>query len=116
MLQKANTNVIGTKVSQWTRGSLFVGNIFFQRQTAFLKAYTAIFRKMLHKTFILIWAVMGYLHGKINAKEFALVQTEVWAYCQVFDAFNGVSFIPAGGSWGLTHLFVRIKHMLYSIT
>lgn len=83
---------------------------------AFLKAYTAIFRKMLHKTFILIWAVMGYLHGKINAKEFALVQTEVWAYCQVFDAFNGVSFIPAGGSWGLTHLFVRIKHMLYSIT
>lgn len=44
---------------------------------AFLKAYTAIFRKMLHKTCILIWAVMGYLHGKINANEFALVQTEV---------------------------------------
>lgn len=44
MLQKANTNVIGTKVSQWTRGSLFVGNIFFQRQTA-------------------IWSLSESLHG-----------------------------------------------------
>lgn len=43
----------------------------------FLKEYMAIFRKMLHKTCILIWCVMGYLHGKINANEFALFQTEV---------------------------------------
>ena len=44
---------------------------------ALLKAYMAIFRKMLHKTCILIWPVMGYLHVEINANEFALVQTEV---------------------------------------
>lgn len=44
---------------------------------AFLKAYMAIFRKMLHKTCIFMWPVMGYLHGEINANEFALVQTEV---------------------------------------
>lgn len=43
----------------------------------FLKAYVAIFRKMLHKTCILIWPVTGHLHGEINANEFALVQTEV---------------------------------------
>lgn len=41
------------------------------------KAYMAIFRKLLHKTCILIWLVIGYLHGEINANEFALVQTEV---------------------------------------
>lgn len=45
-----------------------------------LKAHTAIFRrkiKTLHKTLILIRPVMGYLHGEVNANEFALVQTEV---------------------------------------
>ena len=65
---------LAQKVPQWTSGSLFVGNIFFQRQSfeAFLKANMAIFRKILHKTCILIWPVMGYLHGEINANSFAL--------------------------------------------
>lgn len=81
MLQKANTNVIGTKTPPMNLCFFVCGKIFSFRDRqpyeAFLKAYTAIFRKMLHKTCILIWPVMGYLHGEINANEFALVQTEV---------------------------------------
>lgn len=92
MLQKANTNVIGTKSPPNELAFLCLWEIFSfkdrQPFEAFLKAYT-IFRKMLHKTCILIWPVMGYLHGKINVNEFALVQTEVRAYCQAFDACNG---------------------------
>ena len=81
MLQKANTNVIGTKSPSMNSGFFVCGNHFSfkarQPFEAFLKAHMAIFRKMLHKTCILIWPVMEYLHGKINANEFALVQTEV---------------------------------------
>lgn len=81
MLQKANTNVIGTKKSPNEPVLLCLWEIFpfkdRQPFESFLKAHTAIFRKMLHKTCILIWPVMQYLHGEINANEFALVQTEV---------------------------------------
>lgn len=82
---------LAQNVPQWTCGSLWKILSFKDRQPFkdFLKAHKAIFRKMLHKTCILIWSVMGYLHGEINANEFALVQKEVWAYCQAFDACNG---------------------------
>lgn len=46
-----------------------------RRFKAPLYAYTAIFRRMLHKPCILICPVMEYLHWEINANEFALVQT-----------------------------------------
>lgn len=72
--------------------------LFKDRQPieAWLKGRNAIFRKMLHKTCILIWSVKGFLHGEINANEFALVQTQVLAYCQAFDACNGfLSYLQA---------------------
>lgn len=78
---------------RWTCGSLFAGKHFLSQDRqpceAFLKTYKAIFSQMLHKPCILIWPVTEYLHGEINANDFALVQTEVWAYCQAFDAGNG---------------------------
>lgn len=81
MLQKANTNVIGTKSPPMNLWFFVCGKYFSfkdrQPFEALLKAYKAIFRKMLHKTCILIWPVMEYLHGEINANEFAFVQTEV---------------------------------------
>lgn len=93
MLQKANTNVIGTKkgTNELVVLCLWEKMSFKDRQPceAFLKAHMAIFRKMLHETCILIRPVMEYLHGEINANGFALVQTEVWVHCHAFDAYNG---------------------------
>lgn len=100
MLQKANTNVIAHKTSpnELLLLCLFKIFLFKDRQPieAWLKGGNAIFRKMLHKTCILIWSVKGYLHAEINANEFALVQTQVLAYCQAFDACNGfLSYLQA---------------------
>lgn len=64
----------------------------FQRQTAIWSSswkLTWLFLGNCYTRLILIWLVIGYLHREINANEFALVQTEVWAYCQAFDACNG---------------------------
>lgn len=100
MLQKANTNVIATKRPPMNFFLFVCGKYFLSKERqpieAWLKGGNAIFRKMLHKTCILIWSVKGYLHGEINANEFALVQTQVLAYCQAFDACNGfLSYLQA---------------------
>lgn len=65
MLQKANTNVIGTK-SPPINLCFFVYRTFSPLETR-QKSFLAFRGKMLYKTCILIWPVTGCLHGEINA-------------------------------------------------
>lgn len=89
MLQKANTNVIGTKRPPMNLWLFICGKYWFffkerQPYEVFWKTYLAVYGEMLHKNHILIQPVMAVCMGE-SGESFALVQTN----CQVFHPING---------------------------